>query len=262
MKAPARLTLVTALVALAAALAGCQGKKLNWESMRKKVFGPSTSERVIAVESTSADERREALEAIVKDKDARDVESVVRLYCLVARTDADPMVRSAAVRGLAQLEGDDVVPTLCHVIETDKDPYVRTDAAHALGHHEDAAAVEALLDALQGDEAIDVRVAAAESLRLHKNDRAANALAKALESRDLGVAYAAWESLRHMTGQDLPRKTDPWTEFLASADDPFADYGRGPDLPCPESQRPHFTQGVTDFMRGLFEKDPLQEELD
>jgi len=187
---------------------------------------------------------------------------VTELYCLVARTDKDPMVRSAATRGLADLEGERVVPTLCHVLETDEDSYVRSDAAGSLARHEDAAAVEALIDALGSDPSTDVRVAAAESLRQFKDKRAAAALAEAVEYRDLAVAHTAWQGLRYMTGQDLPRESEPWNQFLASAEDPFADYGHPPKMPKGKSQRPHFTWGVTDFVRSLFEKDTMEAELE
>jgi len=249
-------------VVLGVSAAGCQGHSVSMTDLIEKITGPSTADQVVAVESTSADQRREALEEIVKDKNARQVESVTKLYCLVARTDPNPMVRATAVRGLASLEGDGVIPTLCDVIETDKDPYVRTDAAHALGSHDDAAAIEALIGALQDDADTDVAVAAADSLRNLQSTRATAALAEAVEDRNLAVAYTAWESLRYMTGQDLPRQREPWTAFLASAEDPFARYGRAPKLPGGESQRPHFRQGVTDFVQSLFEKDPLEAELE
>ncbi len=230
--------------------------------IKNLVFPPSTSEQVIAVQSPQADRRREALQEIVEDKKARRVPSVVKLYCLVARTDEDPMVRSAAVRGLAVIEGEPVVPTLCNVLETDKDTYVRADAAAALAHHDDPAGVEALGHALASDESTDVRIAAAESLRRFRHKRAAVALAEAVGHDDLAVAYNAWLGLRYMTGQDLPRETEAWDQFLASAEDPFADYGDPPPVPEAPSQRPHFTRGITDFVKSLFEKDPLEEELE
>jgi len=253
------------LAALTVLSAGCEGPRPRFDInkwIKTLVFPPSTSERVIAVQSPLADRRREALQKIVEDKEARQVESVVKLYCLVARTDEDPMVRSAAVRGLAVLEGEPVVPALCHVLETDTDPYVRSDAAAALSRHEEPAAMEALADALASDASTDVRIAAAGGLRRFKTKRAAAALAEAVACRDLAVAHAAWRSLRYMTGQDLPREPEPWNRFLASAEDPFAAYGEAPKMPEGESQRPHFRRGITDFVQSLFEKDPLEAELE
>ncbi len=258
-----RPALILVTLALGALAPGCTGQKADiggW--LKDRLFPPSTSERVIAVQSPLADQRREALYTIVKDKKARNVESVIKLYCLVARTDEDPLVRSAAVQGLARMEGEPVVPTLRHVLETDTDPYVRSDAAASLGAHEAPAAAEALIAALQSDSSTDVRTAAAESLRRFRTKQAALALAEAVASRNLAVAHNAWEGLRYMTGQDLPRETDPWTEFLTSAEGPFADYGNPPGMPEGESKRPHFTSGIGEFVKGLFEKDPMEAELE
>jgi len=249
--------------AWALAAAGCGGSQKDVTAyLNDLLFPPSTAERVVQVESRLADNRREALQKIAKDKKARRIESVVKLYCQVARTDKDPMVRAAAVRGLADMQGDPVVPALAHVLAADKDAFVRTDAAASLARHDDPLAMETLVDALKSDASADVRIAAAESLRAFRDKRAAEALAAATEYRDLGVAYNAWLSLRYMTGQDLPRQTAPWTEFLAASADPFADYGDPPRLPKGESQRPQFTTGIGDFFRGLFAKDPLEAELE
>ncbi|MBL7139775.1 MAG: HEAT repeat domain-containing protein [Planctomycetes bacterium] len=257
------LGLLLLAVACAALAAGCGGSQKDVTTYLNDLFSPpSTAERVVQVESRLADNRREALQKIAKDREARRIESVVKLYCLVARTDADPMVRAAAVRGLADMTGEPVVPALCHVLAADKDAFVRTDAATSLGRHADPPAMEALVDALKGDPNVDVRIAAAESLRAFRDRRAADALAQATEYRDLGVAYNAWLSLRYMTGQNLPREAAPWTDFLASAADPFADYGHAPRLPRGVSQRPRFTSGIGDFFHGLFAKDPLEAELE
>jgi len=251
------------VVAWAALAAGCGGSQKDVTTyLNDLLFPPSTAEQVVQVESRLADNRREALQKIAKDKQARRIESVVKLYCLVARTDEDPMVRAAAVRGLADMTGEPVIPALCHVLTADKDAFVRADAATSLGRHIDPPAMEALVGALKGDPSVDVRIAAAESLRAYRDRRAADALAAATEYRDLGVAYNAWLSLRYMTGQDLPRQAAPWTEFLATSADPFARYGHPPRLPKGVSQRPQFTSGIGDFFRGLFEKDPLEAELE
>jgi len=260
-KRAARFILVGAWALAAAGCGGGQEKDVT-AYLHDLLFPPTTAERVIQVESRLADNRREALQKIARDKQARQIESVVKLYCLVARTDKDPMVRAAAVRGLAEMKGEPVVPALCHVLTTDKDAFVRTDAATSLSRHDDPLAMEALIEALKGDASVDVRVAAAESLRAFRAKRAAAALADATECRDLAVAYNAWLSLRYMTGQDLPRRAAPWTAFLATSAAPFADYGDPPRLPKGESQRPQFTSGIGDFFRGLFAKDPLEAELE
>ena len=252
------------LTAAAGLLAGgCGGSSQNTDSwLKAKLFPPSTPERVAMVESDLADQRREALLKVAQDPRACRLESVVKLYCLVATTDADPMVRAAAVRGLGAMEGEKVVETLAKVLAEDKDHYVRRDAAEALGLQAKPEAVPPLVAALESDTSTDVRVAAAEALRCFRDMTAAAALARAVETRDIAVARKAWESLRYMTGQELPRETPPWSQYLVSTDDPFALYGKPPSMPKGVNQRPHFTKGLGGFFKGLFEKDPREAELE
>jgi hypothetical protein len=212
--------------------------------------------------SDQPDERREALQAIAADRSARVVPEVVAIFCLRAKDDPDPMVRSAAVHGLADMDGPDVIPTLGMVLARDGSPYVRVDAAAALGRHSQPECMAPLAQALRSDEQGDVRIAAAEALRGFRDKSAAEALVAALADEDLAVAQRAWESLRYMTGQDLPRQVRPWGDFLASATDPFQSYGKPPPVPAGQNQRPRFTKGPLDFIKGLFAKDVNQAELE
>jgi len=264
---PAILMAAAALLAaLVAALlaAGCSGGKSKsadvW--LKEKLFPPSTAERVAMVESDLADQRREALEKVAADPAARQLESVVKLFCLVATTDADPMVRAAAARGLAVMEGPNVIESLAKVVTADKDPYVRCDAVEAMGRQAKPEGAAALVTALESDTSAYVRIASAEALRRFRDKTAAEALARAVETRDIAVARKAWESLRYMTGQDLPRESQPWTEFLASGEDPSAAYGKAPTMPKGQNQRPHFTRGIGSFLKGLFAKDVREAELE
>ena len=67
---------------------------------------------------------------------------------------------------------------------------------------------------------------------------------------------------RPITGQDLPRTPEVWTEYFASAEQPFARYGKAPKLPKGENLRPHLRTGLGEFFRSLFKKDPLEAELE
>jgi hypothetical protein len=64
-----------------------------------------------------------------------------------------------------------------------------------------------------------------------------------------------------MTGQNMPRQVQPWEDFLASAADPFEQYGKPPPMPRGENQRPQFTKGVMESIRDLFSKDVTEQEL-
>jgi HEAT repeat protein len=244
--------------------AGCGGQKApsldSW--LKAKLFPPPTVARVVQVESDLADERREALQAVARDPKATDIEAVVRLYAIVARSDDDALVRSAAVRGLADMKGKDVIETLAHVVVNDSSPLVRRDAAKALGVQADEAGVPALVAALAADQDMDVRVEAAASLGVFRNKAAAEALARAVEQKNIAVARRAWQSLRYVTGQDLPRQTHVWMEYLAAAGDPFVGYGHPPGMPRGVNQRPQMTQGLGGFFKNLFKKDVYEAELE
>lgn len=249
-----------ALVASSLLAAGCGGKTSD-EWFKEKMTPPSTAERVAQIESDSADVRREALVKVAADSQACRTPSVAKLFCLVAKTDADAMVRSTAVRGLALMEGPEVLATLSQVATADKNPFVRADAVNALARRVPPEGAPALIQALASDSSDDVRLAAAVALRQFREKAAAEALVPMVEYTNIGVAMKAWESLRHMTGQDLPRENQAWAEFLASAADPFAAYGKAPPMPPGPNQRPKFTKGIGDFFKGIFETDVREKEL-
>ena len=239
--------------------AGCSGQAgTPW---REKFFPPSTAVQLVRIESDQADVRREGLQAVAADASARRLPAVIKLFCVVARNDRDSMARAAAVQGLGRMEGEEVVATLGYVATHDESPFVRADAAGSLGRQADPGAVAPLAQVLQGDRMADVRVAAAESLRQFKDKAAARALLAALNDSSLAVSCKAWESLRYMTGQNMPRQVQPWEDFLASAADPFEQYAKPPPMPRGENQRPQFTKGVMESIRDLFSKDVTEQEL-
>ena len=243
-----------------AAASGCTGDSSRGPLAR--LFPRPLGARLVELENENPDVRRKAVEAIAKSGKAETVPSLVRLLCLVAQKDRDAMVRSAAVQALGDVEGEGVLETLAAVLAKDGNPYVRTGAAEALGRQAAPPTVQALVEVMQTDSSVDVRIAAEEALRNFKDRSAAAALASGLGKSDIAEVQKCWESLRYMTGQDLPRVPASWDAFLASAEDPFARHGRPPPLPKGESQRPTFTKGFGDFFRGLFEKDVRERELE
>lgn len=227
-----------------------------------RLFPRPLGARVVEIESENPDVRRKAVEAIAKSGKTGTVPSLVRLLCLVAQKDRDAMVRSAAVQALGGVKGEGAFETLAEVLAKDENPYVRSDAARALGRQAVPEAVPVLIEAMRGDASIDVRLAAEDALRNFKDRSAAEALASGLGKSDIAEVQKCWESLRYMTGQDLPRQIAAWDAYLASAEDPFARHGRPPPLPKGESQRPTFTKGIGDFFKDLFEKDVHESELE
>ena len=227
-----------------------------------RLFPRPLGARVVELENENPDVRRKAVQAVAKSGKADTVPSLVRLLCLVAQKDRDAMVRSAAVQALGGVKGEGVLETLAGVLAKDGNPYVRSDAAGALGRQAVPDAVPLLVEAMQGDASVDVRLAAEDALRNFKDRSVAEALVDGLGKSDIAEVQKCWESLRHLTGQDLPREPAAWDAFLASAEDPFARHGRPPPLPKGESQRPTITKGFGDFFRGLFEKDVRESELE
>ena len=243
-----------------AAASGCTGDASTGPLAR--LFPRPLGARVVELENENPDVRRKAVEAIAKSGKVETVPSLVRLLCLVARNDRDAMVRSAAAQALGGVNGEGVLEALAEVLAKDENPYVRTDAAEALGRHAAPEAVQALVEVMQSDSSVDVRIAAEEALRNFKDRSAAEALINGLGKSDVAEVRKCWESLRYMTGQDLPREPVAWDAYLASAEDPFARHGRPPRLPKGESQRPTITKGLGDFFKGLFEKDVCESELE
>ncbi len=240
--------------------AGCEGPSLDQRI--KSTLNPEPMTAVVdRINSNNPDERREALEASAADRDTRAIPKMVEIFCVKAKTDTDPMVRSAAVRGLGQMQGEEVAPSLAFVLAGDGSPYVRADAAVALGRQAKPECMAPLAKALAADRTSDVRVVAAEALRHFKDPAAAKALVAALADPSLAVDQKAWESLRYMTGQNLVRQAPAWEEFLASSADPFAGYGHAPPMPEEPNQRPRLLQGPLDLFRGFFDKDPNEAEL-
>jgi len=250
-----------ALAMAALVLAGGCGGQSGGQRFKEWLSPTPTVVQIGRLRSEQADERREAAQAVAANREARQDPSVVKIFCLLARSDEDPMVRSAAARGLADMESEEVVPALSQVAASDRSPYVRCDAVASLARQAKPECVPPLVRTVQDDSSADVRTAAAASLRQFKDVAAAKALVAALDDSSLGVARKAWESLRYMTGQNLPRQAQPWDDFLASTEEPFAAYGQPPPMPKGENQRPHFTKGPMDFIKGLFAKDVREAEL-
>jgi hypothetical protein len=269
------------LPGLLMAAMGCQEGAAD-RYIKERMNPVSLTARLADIENEQPDVRREALTVLAADRTSRADPEVVKLFCLMARhrvdifkqvspltgkqveirVDTDPMVRSAAVRGLAYMDGEGVVDTIADSLLHDKNVFVRCDAAQALGSRVPAEGAAALIEAVKNDTSTDVRVAAAESLRQFQNKAAADALVDAVQDADIAIAMRSWESLRFMTGQDLPRETVAWRDFFATTESPFAAYGKPPPMLPGDNQRPMLKTGLSDFFNGLFRKDIRQAELD
>ena len=145
----------------------------------------------------------------------------LKQYINMARTDADPSVRSMAIRALNRARDKRAIPIFLSALE-EKNDEIRLEAAKGLANIPDATAVGPLIRHLDNaDENVDVRVASADALRLYRTSEVAQALVRALRDRDFGVPWQARKSLQLMTGKDFRYDTAAWLTFLSGTNKPF-----------------------------------------
>ena len=145
----------------------------------------------------------------------------VRRYRQIARNDADPYVRSIAIRALNRSRDADARPLFIAAL-SDGSELVRLEAAKALINLPDPAAAEPLM-ALVGraEEDRDVRVAAAEALSHYRRIEVARALTPRLNEADFSVAWQSRRSLRRLTGRDFFYNEAAWLDYISGPGNPF-----------------------------------------
>lgn len=146
----------------------------------------------------------------------------VEMYTKAAE-DTDPVVRGAAIRGLALHGSPSHVPIILAQIE-DEDRLLRWECVRALQRLHNPAAIPALIKRTNEREEADsmVRAAAADALGQYADSRVLDGLIAALGDRDLSVNDAALRSLRTLTGQDLGDDLRAWYAWTKSTRTPFA----------------------------------------
>jgi len=145
--------------------------------------------------------------------------------------DKDPMVRGAAIRGLAN-HGEPRHVAMIAAGLKDSNILVRVEAARGLQRMHDTSAIGPLIDALRepdlrtpdirSEAEPEVRTEAACALGQYPENRVLRALIEALDDSDLAVNRAAQRSLRTLTGQDLGLDRVSWQQWEDGAKDPFA----------------------------------------
>jgi HEAT repeat protein len=79
----------------------------------------------------------------------------------------------------------------------------------------DPTAAQTLAEVVARDPSRDVRIAAADGLGNFQSYQATSALVKILkEDRDVALRFQAAESLKQITGKDLPPQADQWEAYL------------------------------------------------
>ena len=193
-----------------------------------------------ALEDERPDARRAAIVRVAQTRHAQR-EFVVETLCTIARTDASPMVRCAAIRALSDQPNPTSTETLAAIAATfDRQstirlpaPQVRADALAALCRlavedrldgETGRVARQAAIQLLGNHESRDVRIVAAQYLGSCPDAESLSALIASLNQRDFGVVYQAERSLNRLTGQTLDHDPQAWEEWKVSHSDPFVAY--------------------------------------
>lgn len=145
--------------------------------------------------------------------------------------DADPMVRAAAIRGLANHGEPRHAEAIAEML-ADKNVIVRVEAARGLQRLHNPEVIDTLITALREADPRDpgrqaeadpqVRAEAAAALGQYAENRVLRELIGALDDSDLAVNRNALASLRTLTGQDLGLDRLSWHEWEDKAETPFA----------------------------------------
>jgi len=220
-----RLARGLAVALAASALAGCESLGESFNDIATSLT-PVTPRQAAeyALDQNDADKRREGI-VLLANAHFGGEPVYVELYREYVRFDADPMVRAAAIAGLARFgEPADARFIAPHL--TDANMHVRWAAARGLQRLHDPAVAPDLIRAIfDGQETADVRAAAATALGQYPQGTVVQALIAALNAPELSVNMAAAESLRTLTGRDLGLNARAWFEWSRrseSAGDLFA----------------------------------------
>jgi len=232
--APWRAARMGIPLACAAFLAACDtGLRPGTESLLDglKTDPPPGELAAMALDPYDANRRAVGTLGLANQSFAREA-IYVKLFIDNA-ADADPVVRAAAIRGLALHGRPEHVPVLIKALK-DPEAQVRQEAARALQRIHDPAAVDALLAATREPDPRDkspnpageldpaVRAEAADALGQYPEPRVLQALIAGLDDLELSVNRSCLASLRTLTGQDFGLDRPAWLAWLKDAKDPFA----------------------------------------
>ncbi len=242
---------------------GCNSHRSNnWVLIPRK---KSTSEFAdMALESKDADTRRRGVEGLAASPDAS-LDWAVKVFDTIARTDSDPMVRSAALRALEKTAGAEQLRTAITVLTSNvgkgsKDvrpapPRVRWSAARLLLAFMD----ERILDADQRKTTLDVvlqhlkveddrtvRLSLIDTLAYFSDQQSVKALIDQLDDEDYAIQHAAELALVSLTGVTHHHDSAAWRQWLNDTPDPFAQAGQIPEEMQANREKPKWDWGSGD----------------
>ncbi len=216
---PALMTL------LLVALIGCESGQGPGEVMAGWFEGlgsPAPAEvAAAAFDPDDPDKRRESI-ILLANASWGGEEPYVKAYRELV-SDPDPTVRAAAVSALGRHGEPADATRLTERLADDDSKIVRWEAARALRKIHTPAAIDPLIRALDDDADADVRMTAAHALAQYPRREVFDALVGALNDQNFAVVCAAHESLKTLTGRDLPDRTAAWWQWAQERENLFAD---------------------------------------
>lgn len=162
---------------------------------------------------------------------------VIDLLAEAAKSEKDMVSRLAAVEKLGEFKDPRAFQALQEAFYAPanaqaRDPVVRIAAVQGMARSGNPNAVPILAEVVVRDPSRDVRLAAADGLGRFQNADAANALVKVLkEERDIALRHKANESLKQITGKQLPPQADQWEAYLQQRIGPDRQIAREPKNP-------------------------------
>ncbi len=131
------------------------------------------------------------------------------------RTEPDPLVRLAIQESIAEFSTPVAEQVLLAGLQ-DEDLDVRIACCQRLGARGDNAVVPALRGVLEKQDDLDARLAAIDALGGIRTTESVAALAVAVQDRDPAMQYAAVQSLKAVSGQDLGNDVAAWREYATA----------------------------------------------
>lgn len=201
---------------------GCDTIGADIDDAFSQMFPPTPSEAVAWASDPDPDLRRRGL-LLLANASFGGEPVYVALYRDFATNEPNPLVKAAAIRGLAR-HGEVADARLIAVQLEDDNRQVRWESARGLQRIHDPEVVPALLTRLQDErEDVQVRVAACTALGQYGSDRSFQGLVSALDAPDLAVNLAASTALSGMTGQQHGIDPGAWLDWYRTE-------GEGPEL--------------------------------
>jgi len=236
-----RLVCIVHFALAACPLCGCAG---FWDEVTsrdfkfKDMFKPPPDPLWVIRNSPDGDKKSKALgslkEPLQNGGSQQEQDLIVKLLVQNAISDSQPLCRLAAISSLQHFKDSRAAPALIDAYERsasfqrDRPEVMETiqeQALQALGVNGNPIALNLLVGILKappgtgpsGDKQNDLnqRICAARALAYFPQYQAAEALVSVLRSeQDVALRDRATESLRELTGQELPGNAEVWAEFL------------------------------------------------